>query len=259
MNDEDNIHKIKQATHIIHTANNLVAFTGAGISTDSGIPDFRSDVSGLWKRADIDPLEVASLFGFRRNPQTFYEWVRPLANTILNATPNSAHEALVTLETDGLLTSVITQNIDMLHTRAGNTNVYELHGHMRLTTCIRCYHEFDGVPILEQFLMDGLVPHCPDCGGVLKPNVILFGEQLPVRELRQAQEASKKCDVMLIIGSSLEVAPANQMPIIAKRNMAKIIIINLEETHLDHIADVVIHARAAQILPQILTHLQDVV
>lgn len=257
MRDEDNPQKIKQVADIIRQAKYLVAFTGAGISTDSGIPDFRSDSSGLWKRTDIDPLEVASLFGFRNNPQAFYDWVKPLAQTILEAKPNPSHIGLAQLEAHGILKSIITQNIDMLHTRAGNSTIYELHGHMRLTTCIRCYHEFDGVPILEKFMADGLVPHCADCGGVLKPNVILFGEQLPIRELRQAQDAAKNCDVMMVIGSSLEVAPANQMPVIAKRNHAKVIIINLEETHLDYIADVVIHARAAHIIPQILDRLQD--
>jgi len=258
MADEDLAHKINQIAKIIQDAQHLVAFTGAGISTDSGIPDFRSDSSGLWKRTDIDPLEVASLFGFRRSPATFYEWVKPLAMTILGAKPNESHIALAQLEHRGTLKSVITQNIDMLHTRAGNSTVFELHGHMRQTTCIRCYAVFDGVPILEKFLDDGRVPHCPHCGGILKPNVILFGEQLPVRELRGAQDATKKCDVMLVVGSSLEVAPANQLPVIAKRNHAKLVIINLEETHLDHMADVVIHARAAQIFPQILAQLQDV-
>lgn len=258
MTDDDITQKIDYATQLIQNAKNLVAFTGAGISTDSGIPDFRSDDSGLWKQVTVDPLEVASLYGFRRNPQAFYDWVKPLAHTIIHAKPNSAHIALAELEKQGILKSVITQNIDMLHTRAGNSTIYELHGHMRQTTCIRCYVVFDGVPILEQFLRDGLVPRCEHCGGVLKPNVILFGEQLPVRELRDSQDATKKCDAMLVIGSSLEVAPANQLPVIAKRNNAKLIIINLEETHLDHLADVVIHARAAQVLPQILAQLQDV-
>lgn len=255
MSDDDLHHKLKQVALIIQDARHLVAFTGAGISTDSGIPDFRSDSSGLWKRTDIDPLEVASLFGFRQNPDAFYAWVKPLATTILMAKPNESHLALAQLEARGTLKSVITQNIDMLHTRAGNSTIFELHGQMRQTTCIRCYAMFDGVPILEKFLQDGLVPHCQHCGGVLKPNVILFGEQLPVRELRDAQDATKKCDVMLVIGSSLEVAPANQLPVIAKRNQAKLVIINLEETHLDYMADVVIHARAAQVLPQILAQL----
>jgi NAD-dependent deacetylase len=257
MTDGELAQKIEQASRLIQNAKNLVAFTGAGISTDSGIPDFRSD-TGLWKQTDVDPLEVASLFGFRRNPQAFYDWVKPLANTILMAKPNPSHIALADLETQGILTAIITQNIDILHTRAGNKTIYELHGHMRQTTCIRCYQVFDGVPILEQFLLDGHVPHCEHCGGVLKPNVILFGEQLPVRELRDAQQSAKQCDVMLIIGSSLEIAPANQLPVIAKRNNAKIIIINLDETHLDHMADVVIHARSSLVLPQILAHLQDV-
>lgn len=249
--------KINHVVNIIRQSRYTVAFSGAGMSTDSGIPDFRSPDSGLWH--NVDPMNVASIFGFKRNPKAFYDWVRPLTKLTVSAQPNPAHYALVDLERLGLLRSVITQNIDMLHTRAGNTCVYELHGHMRQATCIHCFAVYDGEPILHQFLQDGLVPLCPNCNGPIKPNVVLFGEQLPVREFQAAQEAARRCDLMLVIGSSLEVAPAGDLPMIAKRSGAKIVIVNLEPTPADRLAEVVIHARAAEVMPLIVSQLEKLI
>lgn len=245
---------IAVVTEWIRQAKNTVAFTGAGISTPSGIPDFRSEESGLWEK--VDPQRVASIYGFRKDPKAFFDWVRPLAQKTIDAKPNAAHLALAHLEKTQQLQTIITQNIDMLHTRAGNTSIFELHGHMRLATCITCYKEFDGVPIIEQVLNDGLVPHCPDCGGVLKPNVILFGEQLPYDQMMGAKKAARETDLMLVIGSSLEVAPASDIPLIAKRNGAKLVIINLESTIMDSFADLVILGNAADILPKIVQCLE---
>lgn len=245
---------INQAAELLQNARYAVAFTGAGISTESGIPDFRSPTSGLWQ--DTDPMLVASIHGFKRNPQAFYDWVRPLSSLTAKAQPNAAHYALSELEAIGKLQAVITQNIDMLHTRAGTKKIFELHGHMRLATCINCFAVLDGEQVISKFIEDGLVPRCPYCNGVVKPNVILFGEQLPVQELLGAQNATRKCDVMLIIGSSLEVAPASDLPIYARRQGAKLIIVNLEPTPADDLADVVIHARAAQVLPEIVRRLE---
>jgi NAD-dependent deacetylase len=238
----------------LRDAKYAVAFTGAGISTDSGIPDFRSHDSGMWHNAD--PMRVASIQGFRRNPQAFYDWVKTLARKTFNAQPNPAHEALVKLEQRGILRAVITQNIDMLHTRAGTKTIFELHGHMRELTCIQCFGIFEGDSIMRKFLEDGQVPHCSKCDGVLKPNVILFGEQLPVRELMGAKEAARQADVMIIIGSSLEVEPAADIPVLARRNGAKLIMINLEPTLIDPMSDIVIHERAAQILPEIVKRVE---
>lgn len=250
----ENERSLEQAAKLLSQSQYAIAFTGAGISTDSGIPDFRSAESGLWQ--GIDPMLVASIQGFRRNPQAFYDWVRPLATVTANAQPNAAHIALAMLEARGKLKSLITQNIDMLHTRAGTQCIYELHGHMREATCIHCFTVFDGEPIMMKFIDDGHVPHCPHCDGVIKPNVILFGEQLPIRELQGAQEAARKCDLMLIIGSSLEVAPASDLPLYARRHGAKLMMINLEPTSVDRFAEVVIHARAAQILPELVRRLE---
>lgn len=245
---------VSQAASILRTARHVVAFTGAGISTPSGVPDFRSPASGLWKNAD--PLTVASIFTFRHNPQAFYDWIRPLAELTVQAEPNPAHYALANLETSGRLKAIITQNIDMLHTRAGSRVIYELHGHMREATCMHCFTVFDAQPIIARFLVDRQVPYCPHCGGVLKPNVILFGEQLPAQAFLGAQNASRKADVMLIVGSSLEVAPAADLPLLARRGGAKLIIVNLQSTHLDSSAEVVIHGDAAVVLPQIMSCLE---
>lgn len=242
------------AAELIRRANLIVAFTGAGISTPSGIPDFRSPHSGIWN--DVDPMAVASMFGFRQNPQAFYDWIYPLAHLILTAQPNPAHLALVWLENRNKLHAVITQNIDMLHSRAGNSVIHELHGHLREATCIHCFTVYPAEPIITQFLQDRRVPRCPRCGHVIKPNVILFGEQLPVQPLVAAQNAARQCDLMIIIGSSLEVAPASDLPVLAWRTGARLIIINLEPTPADELADVVIRADAAEVLPEIVACLE---
>lgn len=247
---------ILQAAKLIRQSTCVVAFTGAGISTPSGIPDFRSPESGLWQ--DEDPMVVASIYGFRRDPSAFYRWVRPLARMTQNAKPNAAHYALTQLEKMGKLDSIITQNIDMLHTEAGNKNIYELHGHMREATCIECYKVHPGKEIMSDFIETGDVPRC-DCKrrGVLKPNVILFGEQLPYKVLQSAKDAVQKCDLLLIIGSSLEVAPASDLPLLAKRSGAKVIMINLQKTDYDRIADVLIQSDAASALPAILQQVEN--
>ena len=246
----DNAQQIKTVAHWLDESKRVVAFTGAGISTPSGIPDFRSPDSGLWENAD--PMSVASIFGFRQNPRAFYDWVRALAQVTINAQPNAAHLALATLEKRGKLKGIITQNIDMLHTRAGNEAVYELHGHMREATCIQCFQVYDGEATLLSFLETDIMPTCAKCGGVLKPNVILFGEQLPYKPLQAAQQAARNCDLMIVIGSSLEVEPASQLPWLAKRCGAKVVLINLQKTDFDSAADVVIHADVAIVLPAIL-------
>jgi len=245
---------IRKAATLIQSAQTIVAFTGAGISTPSGIPDFRSSDCGLWEQHD--PMAVASIYGFRQNPQAFFDWVRPLAKTTANAQPNPAHIALAQLEKLGKLDSVITQNIDMLHTRAGNSNVYELHGHMREATCIHCFTKYDAEPIIDDLVKTGNVPRCSKCQGVLKPDVILFGEQLPYKQVQWAKDAARKCDLMVIIGSSLEVFPASDLPVLAHRNNARILIINLQPTPLDKIADVIIRDDVAMVLPSIMEQLE---
>lgn len=240
---------IDQAIELLTLSQHAVALTGAGISTRSGIPDFRSRDSGLWEK--YDPMQVAFISAFKRKPQDFYDWLRPLLDTILAAKPNPAHIALAQLEEFGPLQAVITQNIDRLHEKAGSKIVHEVHGSMREATCLRCYDIYNADIVLNELKVDSNVPHCPACGGVLKPNVILFGELLPVSILNQSRRQARMCDLMIVVGSSLEVAPAGDLPLLAKQAGAKLIIITLSETHLDHLADVVIHADVVDVLPQL--------
>jgi NAD-dependent deacetylase len=239
---------IARSAQLLCEASYAVAMTGAGISTPSGIPDFRSPDSGLWTK--VDPFAVASLFAFRLHPQDFYEWIRPFARLIVEAQPNPAHQALARLEAAGLIKAIITQNIDGLHQRAGSQRVHEVHGHVREATCVRCYRTVPADSLIEKFVEDGQVPRCT-CGGLLKPNVILFGEQLPLQVLTAARKDTNACDLMLVAGSSLEMEPAADLPLVALGHDARLIIVNYQPTYLDDRADVVINDDVAEILPRI--------
>lgn len=244
--DPETERAIRSARELIGQARHVVALTGAGISTPSGIPDFRSPSSGLWLMED--PMDVASIWAFRRRPEAFFEWVRPLADTILAAVPNAAHVALARAERMGYLKAIVTQNIDDLHQRAGSGHVLELHGHMREATCIRCFSIVPGADALARFLQTGAPPRCA-CGGVLKPNVILFGEMLPQDILTQSQAEARAADLMIVVGSSLEVAPASDLPLLAVETGARLIIVNYDPTPADPEADVIIREDVARVLP----------
>jgi NAD-dependent deacetylase len=236
--------QIEQAAALIVNSKHAVALTGAGISTPSGSPG-----SGLWEK--VNPLLVASSFSFRLQPQAFYEWARPLARRLLAAEPNPAHRALAGLEEIGLLKAIITQNIDDLHQKAGSRRVLELHGNMRQATCLKCRKVVAMQGMMEQFIEGGEVPNC-SCGGLLKPNVVLIGEQLPRWVLLEAWGEAERCDLMLVVGSSLEIVPAAEIPFVAGRHGAKAIVVNYQPTPLDSQADVVIHEDVAEVLPQIV-------
>lgn len=231
----------------------MAALTGAGISTPSGIPDFRSPVTGLWSQSD--PMEIASIWGFRDQPQRFYEWFRRLTGEIVVARPNPAHHALADLEKMGKLFSVITQNIDHLHQRVGSSHVLELHGHLRTLTCLRCRFQDAAESYLHRFVNTGALPVCPACGSVLKPDVVLFGEPLSESILIAAQEEALRCDLMLVVGSSLEVMPAADLPPLAVRRGARLLIVNRGTTPCDHLADVVLNGDVAQVLPALVKQL----
>ncbi|HMT21659.1 MAG TPA: NAD-dependent deacylase [Promineifilum sp.] len=241
---------IDRAIEILHEARHAVTLTGAGISTPSGVPDYRSPKSGLWEKA-ADMMEVASIYAFRHHPQAFYDWLRPLLQLIVDAQPNPAHFALARLEAAGKLQAVITQNIDLLHGRAGSRALYEVHGHLREIVCPACHHTIPAGALLEMFLADGRVPHCARCRHVMKPNVVLFGELLPRQTMKAAQQHARAADLMLVAGSSLEVAPACDLPLLALDNGARLIIVNYQETHLDHRADLIIRADLAEVLPRL--------
>jgi NAD-dependent deacetylase len=244
---------IRSAADIIQDSRWVVALTGAGISTPSGIPDFRSPDCGLWEK--YDPFEVASLTTFRHDPIRFYQWIRGLVQLIVYAKPNAAHYGLAQLQHAGLLQAIITQNVDMLHQKSGSSPVIEVHGSFASMCCTECFQRHDSEAFIQEFLELSILPHCDKCGGILKPDVVLLGEQLPVQTWKKAVKAIKECDLMIVVGSSLEVLPVAGLPMRAIENKARLILINYTETYLDERADIVLHGNAAHILPGIAAEL----
>lgn len=242
---------IKRARAAIHTASRIVALTGAGISTPSGIPDFRSPMSGMWNTED--PTVVASLRSFKRDPQPFYRWIAPHIATILEAEPNPAHRALAELEQRGKLQAIVTQNIDGLHQKAGSQTVYELHGHLRTATCLQCRQSW---PTAEHLAtaQQGLVPRCT-CGGAIKPDLVLFDEQLPIDVWQHAEAVVRQCDLLIVAGTGLEVYPVADLPELALHHGAQLIVVNYTPTWADRQALTVIREDVAVALPQIVGEL----
>ncbi len=241
--------EIKIARQLIEESNKICVFTGAGISVDSGIPDFRSE-GGLWDR--YDPHEYGTYESFMQDPSKFWTMGQELAEVMLKASPNPAHQAVAELESRGKLLGVITQNIDNLHQAAGNTNVIELHGNYLKAYCMECKKVYVGEEIHRRVVDGEIPPLCDACGGVLKSEAILFGEPMPEEPMSEAVEICKETDLMLVIGSSLTVYPAAFLPQLAKNNGAKIILINIAGTNRDDIADLVLCGRASQIVPEII-------
>ncbi len=235
--------QIEAAANILRQSKRIVAFTGAGISVESGIPPFRGE-GGLWNKHDPQTLELGYFFTY---PEKSWEVIREIFYAFFGKVkPNVAHLILAEWEAAGKLQSVITQNIDDLHQQAGNKEVYEFHGNAMRLGCVVCYHS---IPIGEAQL-DELPPRCPSCQGLLKPDFIFFGEGIPEVAYSKSVEAARNCDCMLIIGTAGEVSPANQMPMIAKNNGAKIIEINLEPSYYtSRISDCFLQGKAGEILP----------
>lgn len=238
---------LQSAIDLVAMAQRVVVLTGAGFSRPSGIPDFRSP-QGLWARSD--PSEVASLQAFHRDPDGFYRWLSSLLAPIVAARPNPAHLAVAELEAAGRVSGVITQNIDGLHQLAGSRRVYELHGHLRSATCSACGRQVPADNLLP-LMRQGRAPRC-SCAGVFKPDVVLFDEGLPQGLLWLSHKLLNECDLLIVAGTSLEVAPACDLPLIALRRRARLIVVNLEPTYLDPHADVVIHDDVASAVPAIV-------
>lgn len=224
-----------------------VVLTGAGVSTESGIPDFRSE-TGIW--AEVDPFEVASIQAFRRDPERVWSFYRERIHMLLHAEPNAAHEAVATLESLGLVQAVVTQNIDLLHSRAGSRDVVEVHGSIRSAQCLGCLWSEPADAVLAQ-LEVASTPSCPHCGEVLKPGVVLFGELLPAASLERATHLARSARLVLVVGSSLEVWPVAGLPLEA-RGFA---IVNRGPTALDAHALLKIDAGAGETLRAVLDHL----
>ena len=246
---------IHRTANMIRTARKAVFLTGAGYSTPSGIPDFRTAGSGLWTK--YLPMQVASLTTFRHNPELFFAWLRPLASHMLLAEPNAAHLALAQLENAGFVNTVITQNIDGLHHRSGSKYVLEIHGTFNSLTCVGCFKTHPSQQVIMPYLDEGLIPRCPECNGMLKPDIILFEEQLPIRIWRKAEQAANTCDLMLIAGTSLEVMPSAGLPVKALDAGARLVILNQGETFIDMRADILIRGDVAEIMPLLAEEVLD--
>jgi NAD-dependent deacetylase len=242
---------VGQAAALLLNSRSGIAFTGAGVSVESGIPHFRGE-GGLW--TNFDPYKVAHIDTFRKNPGAY--WTYSLNHRRPDAEPNPAHRALVELERLGHLRAVITQNTDGLHQRAGSRQVIELHGSSHAVICLDCDARFPRDEV-DQMNREHCPPSCPACGGpFLKPTVVLFGEALPVGALRDAQALAIAADVVLIIGSSLQVYPAAGIPRLAREHGAEMCIVNAEPTPFDGLAAAVIHGKAGEVLPEIVSRIK---
>lgn len=223
----------------IKEARYMVVFTGAGASTESGLPDFRSQ-RGLWKKV---PERLASVETLMNNPDEFFEFYQERFESFKDVKPNRVHHILAKWENEGRVKMVITQNVDGLHQQAGSRQVAELHGSNAHVRCQSCGKLFERTEFHKRY--------CSDCGGMLRPNVVLFGEPLPMSEWMRAQHATEKADLFLVIGSSLQVYPAAGLPEQAVQRGARLAIINQEPTGLDDLAGIVCHEMAGDVLEQV--------
>jgi len=237
---------IQRAAKDILDSKKTIAFTGAGISVESGIPDFRG-AQGLWQK--YDPEEYAHIDAFYANPDKVWLMIKDMFSLIMAAKPNPAHMGLAELERMGLLSSVITQNVDGLHQAAGNTNVIEFHGSHRTLSCLKCSTKIEGTSLT----LEDLPPRCSRCSSLLKPDVVFFGEPIPWEAQIMSFKESKSCKAVLVIGTSAVVYPAATIPITAKERGAIVIEINTEPTPLtNQISDYLICGSAGEIIPAIV-------
>ena len=227
----------------------VIAFTGAGVSEESGIPTYRG-TGGFWMK--YDPNKYASVDYFYQDPSYYWSFFKDTRGPLLHeAKPNAAHVTLAEMEKAGFLDAVITQNIDGLHQAAGTNNVIELHGSSHRFYCIGCKTSFN-LQEAEAALEVELPPKCTACTGILRPDVVFFGEMLPPGALEEAFRLAAKSSLLLVVGSSIVVYPAAQVPTVAKQAGAKLAIVNLESTPMDHLAEWVFHEKAGKILPLLM-------
>ena len=236
---------------LIRSTQPCVVLTGAGISTESGIPDFRSP-TGIW--AQFDPMEYATISAFRRDPEKVWSFYAPRFSMLTCAEPNDAHRALAELERRGLVRAVVTQNIDLLHERAGTRELVEVHGSIRQCECIDCRAVY---PLTEvRRMLDGAaVPRCPSCRSVLKPGVVMFGELLPEAAIDRAFELAREAALLLVVGSTLEVTPVGSLPWDTKEAGGAVAIVNLGPTAFDRHATLKIEGKAGEVLSAVVDQL----
>jgi NAD-dependent deacetylase len=239
---------LEQFAEAVRSARHCVVLTGAGASTESGLPDFRSK-EGLWQ--GIDPTQLVSVTALRNNPVQFYQFYQMRLSRLREAEPNRTHVAIARLEKMGRVRAVITQNIDGLHQAAGSQRVIEAHGSLRVARCLDCDREYPVELIEIPVLTPADLPRCEYCRGVVKPGVTLFEEPLPAEAVEDALSESRLADLMIVVGSSLAVYPVNMLPRIALNHGARLAIVNLESTQYDRHAHWVFHEKAGELLMQL--------
>jgi len=238
---------------LIADAKSVVALTGAGISVPSGIPDFRTPGEGLWEK--VDPAEVAHIDAFHEDPRRFWSYYRPRFADLRSKSPNRAHQVLAELEAGGLIDAVITQNVDLLHAKAGSERVIEVHGSIASSSCLSCGASYPLESVGELFGLDG-VATCACCTGAVKPDVVLFGELLPERAMVEAEELCEKADLLLCVGSSLEVHPVAGLPELTLRSGGRIAIVTKGPTPYDSDAAIKLDGDVVAELSAVLDALQ---
>jgi NAD-dependent deacetylase len=241
--------QVKDLARVWSQAQHVVVLTGAGVSTESGLPDYRSS-KGLWQSEDL--VQLASMTALRRKPVEFFRFYQQRLAVLKEARPNPAHHALASLQKAGKIQALITQNIDGLHTAAGSPQVIEAHGNLREAVCLRCRQRFSSDLIMHEVNTVDDLPECPACGGLLKPGVVLFEEPLPAEAIDRAVWESQRADLFVVVGSSLEVGPVNQLPRMAVEAGARLAIINLTPTDFDHLATWTVADKAGKVLPWLL-------
>lgn len=228
----------------IKSARNLVFFSGAGISAESGIPTFRG-TGGIWNK--MKPEELASFNAFIKNPKLVWDWYQYRRNIVHSTQPNPGHYAIAEMENFFPQVTVVTQNVDNLHRRAGSKTIYELHGNIEKNYCIKCSKRYDYINFPEA----DSSPRC-DCGGLIRPDIVWFGEMLPDDQYSAAEKAARNCDILFVVGTSAVVYPAAYIPLIAKDNRKYLVEVNITETELSYKVDYSIPGKSGDVLPRIL-------
>jgi len=246
--------KIQKFAELILKSSKIVVLTGAGMSTESGIADFRSPGTGLWEK--VDPYEFSSINSYIAHPAKNLEFMLETGRAIFSARPNKGHKALTKLQKLGKLKGILTQNIDRLHHKAKTKNIVEFHGNVMEAKCLQCGKIFPITLMVNQALQ-GRVPSCESCNGILKPNAIFFGEPLESSVLAAADNMIKDCDLLIVLGSSLVVYPVAWYPQKAVSLGAKLAIINIQDTDMDSEAEIVIHEKIGNVFPNIISLVEE--
>ena len=249
---------IEAVADMIVESKKVVVFTGAGFSTESDVPDFRGP-QGVWSKFDPSELNLPNFLRSEEIREKYWQVHKMFWETVREAKPNSGHYAINELHNMGKLDCVITQNTDGLHQKAGvpGEKVLELHGTMHWADCLDCHRRYPREEVHQKMLDGEAVPRCDTCKGILKPATVAYGQAMPERETRESEARSAACDLFLAAGSSLVVYPAAQMPIIAKRSGARLVILNIGETPHDHYADIVIGEKTGETLSQIVSRAKE--